>query len=524
MSRGQSIHVVVWIVAGLALIQLSFAGNGREGGGPSPGSTSAPATTTATATSTAGVVTPVPLGQWVGWPSRPTDTLSLEDVELRDVYFPSADEGWAVGFGKRRLAGWDDVAIILHYQDNEWRVDESLALEDRRDVRLLAIDGTGPDNIWAVGKDYDPLIFRDGDIAAFLHYDGDQWHKLDVSRLGRAAWAVLTDIAMVLDSEGNPEGWAISLPGDDGRGSYVLHFTDGEWQLQREINRKKLWTIDMVSATDGWIVAEDTNCNNESGCRNLFFWYHRGRWEDKASWGPPMYGVSMADALYGWAVGPSGFVDEYIGECHDPRPNRPCHWLQDTITGPDGRTMGIDFWDIQLMSRYDGWLVGNHHDVASSVVHYVRRSQDVTSRRYDWNMVDIVNDPVKDMFGLYMLPGPDGWAVDGWAVGEDGAILHYEGPQQPPTATPTATPTPTGTASVTPSLTASPSMTLSATPPPSPTSTPSATPQPPEQHIFLPFVAHNGTSPSGLTNEFAATLANPAFVGWVSSRRKATSQ
>jgi len=144
MSRRQSIQVVVWIVTGLALIQMSFVGNDSARAGTSPASTSTPATSTATATSTAGILTPVPLGSWVTWPERPTDALGLEDIELRDVYFPSADEGWAVGFGKKRLPGWDDVAIILHYQDGEWTVDESLPLEDRRDVRLNAIGGTRP--------------------------------------------------------------------------------------------------------------------------------------------------------------------------------------------------------------------------------------------------------------------------------------------------------------------------------------------------------------------------------------------
>ncbi len=442
-----------------------------------------------------GVVTPVPLGSWVRWPERPTDTLSLQDIELRDVYFPSADEGWAVGYGSNR--GWYDVAIILHYQNGTWTVDESLPQSDRDQVRLYAIDGTGADNVWAVGKDYNPLIFRGGDIAAILHYDGSGWRKLDVSPLGRAAWAVLRGIDMVVGSDDSVEGWAISHPGDDGHGSYVLHYVNGHWEMQQETNGKILWTIDMVNATDGWIVSQDTRRGI-----NFFYWYHGGGWENKSSWGGPMFGVSLADALYGWAVGPSGNADEYIGECHHPLPNRPCHWLQYTITGPDGRIMGIDFQDIQLMSRYDGWLVGGHRDVSSSVVHYQRLSQDITSRSgINWDQVSIADDPVKDLYGIYMLPGPDGWAVDGWAVGADGAILHYEGPAQPatatPTSTPTATPAPTSTPTATASLTATSTATPSATPSPTPTPTASSTPRPALRYLYLPLLARDSRPGGG---------------------------
>lgn len=493
-DRLRLIHILVWTSVAFILMHMSSVGTDEVKAGQAPTSTSSPTSTistTSTATSTAGTVTPVPLGSWVGWLERPTDTLSLEGIELRDVYFPSADEGWAVGFGSNR--GWYDVAIILHYQNGAWSVDETLPQADREDMRLYAIDGTDTDNIWAVGKDRDPLIYRDGDIAAILHYDGEGWSKVKVTPLGRAGWAVLNDIDMVESGDTGVEGWAISQSSADGQGGYVLHFVDGKWTVQTELNGKALWTIDMVSSTDGWIVAQDVRRDI-----NFFYWYHNGSWENKSSWGGPMFGVSLADALYGWAIGPSGSADEYIGECHNPLPNRPCHWLQYTLVGPDGRTMAVDFQSIQLMSRYDGWLVGSDRGVASSVVHYERLTRDITSRSsINWTLVQIENDPVKDLYSLYMLPGPDGWAVDGWAVGEDGAILHYVGPtpQATATQTPTTTATPTSTATVTPSPTvtptATPSMTPPATPSPSVTPTPSPTREPAQRHLYLPFLARN---------------------------------
>lgn len=497
-NQSRPVQLLPVIVASAVIIaQLAISavdvGNAEVKFGAASTLTRGIPTTTPTATSTAGTVTPVPLGTWVGWPERPTDELHLEDIELRDVYFPSPDEGWAVGSGSNR--GWNDVAIILHYRDGEWAVDESLSQTDRDNMRLYAIDGTGPDNIWAVGKDYQPLIYRGGDIAALVHYDGERWIKFDVESLRLASRAVLNDIDMLMGDNG-VEGWAISQRSISTQASYVLHLIDGRWEKQTEINGQDLTTIDMVDATDGWIVSK--NADDIA----YYYWYHNGRWQNKSSWGAQMFGVSMADALYGWAVGPDGSADEYIGECHDPEPNRPCHWYQYTIPGPNGRVLQIDLYDIQLLSRYDGWLVGSHRQVASSVVHYERHSRDITSRgSLNWQLMEIASDPVENLYGIYMLPGPGGWATDGWAVGEDGAILHYEGPTPPATATPTptntATATPTNTITFTPTNTATPTPTATmtrqptstATPTPSPTVSP--TPEPPQWHIYLPFIARN---------------------------------
>ncbi|MFQ5855192.1 MAG: hypothetical protein ACE5LU_06070 [Anaerolineae bacterium] len=459
-----------------------------------PASTSTPATatptTTLTATPTAGIVTPVPLGSWVAWPERPTDALPLEDVELRDVYFPSPDEGWAVGFGKRRLPGWDDVAIVLHYRDDEWVVDESLPLKD---MRLYAIDGTDADNIWAVGKDYQPLIFRDGDVAAIVHYDGERWTKYNIESLGRAARAVLKDIDMLVGDNGI-EGWATSEQSPDGRGGYVIHLVNGTWETQREINGQDLLTIDMVNATDGWIVG------HKEDSTGWYHWYHNGAWGHGSSWGGFMFGVSMADSTYGLAIGRHDSATEYYGECHtDSIPG--CGWKQHPgiRAGEEQDPLRVDFQDVQLLSRYDGWLVGTHHGVASTVIHYERLSREVSQRTrslINWQLMDIEGDPVEDLYGIYMLPGSDGWAVDGWAVGEAGAILHYQGPTVPVTETPTSMATTTSTVTVTVSPTATSTATPSAAPAPSPTPTASPTPELAHRYFYLPFLTRNSQSGS----------------------------
>lgn len=448
-----------------------------------------------TPTPAVGTVTPVPLGSWAGWPEDPTDGLLLQDVELRDVYFPTPDEGWAVGFGQR---GQDtDVAIILHYEDGEWRVDDGLTQTARDDVRLYAVDGTSPDNIWAVGKDRRPLIYPQGDVAALIHYDGEQWSKYDIEPLGLAGRAVLLDVDMLLGENG-PEGWAISQRNvQNDRGGYVLHFDPEQnaWHLQREINNHALLAIDMVDAADGWIIG-----NKGKGA--AFYCFQNGLWGCGSIWGglpeeKTAIGVSMADRLYGWAVGPSGSAYEYVGTCHSSDPRVYCTWNLERLT------IDRDLHAVQLMSRYDGWSVGGRRDITSLVLHYQRLSVDVNSRRdVTWTLMDVENDPAESLYGIHMLPGPDGWAVDGWAVGEDGAILRYQGPTPAATGTPTSThtPTPTSTATSTatvtltptPTETSPPTGTPTPTPTPSPSPTASATPEPDEWEVYLPLLMRKG--------------------------------
>lgn len=444
-------------------------------------------TTTGTpaVTPTTGAVEAGRVGQWeTWWPEIPRGLLDplMENVELRDVYFPTPDEGWAVGSAS--YSNWHDVGIILHYRDGEWVLDESLAPEDRNHMRLYGIHGTDADHVWAVGKDYQHLIWRDGDVALFLRYDAaaERWERYPVERMLRAARAVVRDVRFLENEEGLVEGWATSELGADGSG-FVYHYLEGEgWQKVHEVNGQHLWGLDMVNTKDGWIVG--TRPNEIA----YYHWLRNGQRGHGSSWGGEIRTVSLADPLFGMSAGLSGNYAEYRGTCHAGEPD--CHWYQDVIKGPSGGALQRDVWDIQLMSRYDGWLVGGDDFVGSTIIHYERRTSDIWSRaNIRWTLVDVENDPDKTLYGLHMLPGPDGWAVDGWAVGEDGVILHYQGPDTAGGQTPTATPTATATAIVTltPSATMSPTVKLTPTPSataaesptapttPGPTRTPTAT-------------------------------------------------
>jgi len=415
------------------------------------------------------------------------------------VYFSSRDEGWAVGYAWDRVNRYH-VPLILHYRDGVWEVDESLPLRDRAYVRLNAIDGVGRSDVWAVGRDFDPMLDRD--MAAILHYDGMRWSKVNVEGLGPAGEAILTDVDMEMGSDG-VEGWAISLRGSRNFG-YVLHYREGEgWREQFDVGVNDLLAISMVDATEGWIVARDG-----SGGFGRHFWYRGGLLGHGSSWGPPMLTVSMAGPLFGWALGADGQATEYVGGCHGPDlGDGVCHWNQYTISGANGRVIQVDFYAIQLLSPYDGWVVGERSSPnTSTVIHYERSSTDPHPKRHRssivWRPMPVQNDPGRDLYGLYMIPGPEGWAIDGWAVGDDGVILHYLGPEPPtPTPTSTATPTPTvtltatPTPTLTPTSTSTPSPTLTATPTPTvtltPTPSPTATRGISRRLVLLPLVARN---------------------------------
>jgi hypothetical protein len=297
----------------------------------------------------------------------------------------------------------------------------------------------------------------------------------------RAARAVVRDVQFLENEQGLVEGWATSELGADGSG-FVYHYLEDEgWQPLHEVNGQNLWGIDMVNSEDGWVVG--TRPNEIT----YYHWLHNGQRGHGSSWGGGIRAVSLADPLFGISAGLSGNYAEYRGTCHAGEPD--CHWYQDVIKGPSGGALQRDVWDIQLMSRYDGWLVGGDQFAGSTIIHYERRSSNIWTRaNIQWTLAGVENDPGKTLYGLHMLPGPDGWAVDGWAVGEDGVIMHYQGPDATSGQTPTATPSATSTATVTltPSATASPTLPATASPTVTLTPTPSATATEPSETPTAP--------------------------------------
>lgn len=384
----------------------------------------------------------LPAGIWSRWAEQPTQ------ADLRDLYLYSPEEGWAVG-GRGVEGTASDYPVILRLTGSRWSVIDDLPDEMRLNVRLNAVDGTGPDNVWVAGQESRTGPAGQGG-GALWHYDGTNWERVSFPNDSRVAG--LTDIDVVA-TEAGYEMWAISRANAHNT-SYILHYDGLSWDVETVQNRSLLG-IHMLNTEEGQIVTMGAG----SAPDGHHLWYHDGFWQATSVWTPqPLNAVSMAEPTYGWAVGNRGATDEYVGQCHTSTVD--CRWnARQAVRSPSGAPVNTDLWDVQMVSSQEGWLVGEPWNGRSTVAYLAQESNP------KWRIVAVEGDPVRTLYGLAMWAGADGQAVEGWAVGANGTILHYAA--SPGEPMPAATGTPTSLPSATPGVAATSTPTRLPTPAPS---------------------------------------------------------
>lgn len=390
----------------------------------------------------------VPLGEWRRWLATPTT------LDLRGVVTTGVGEAWAVG-GRAAEHPAADTAVVLHYRRGEWVLVE-LPDSAQQGVRFTAVDATGPDNVWVAGQAYRAHL-SETPLPALYHFDGATWRHVELPASSLAAG--LTDVDVVATAAGR-EVWAISRANGQAT-SYIFHFDGRAWTYETRQNRALL-ALHMLSADEGQMVSAGAGGAPDGH----HYWYRSGFWQGTSVWTPqPLYGVSMAEPTYGWAVGAKGATDEYIGECHTS--GTQCRWLaRQAVRSVDDRAISPDLWDVELVSREEGWVVGEPWGRRSTIARLTEPP------RPNWRAVEVVDDPRQPLYGLGLVSDGGGTLVEGWAVGAGGTILQYSRPLSE------ETPSPTATAPVTPTISPTPNPTITATP----------SPQPPRASVFLPLV------------------------------------
>jgi photosystem II stability/assembly factor-like uncharacterized protein len=319
--------------------------------------------------------------------------------DVYDVYSVSEEDAWIVGEGGLiyRFNGSEwyvfdrhPGAISLHgldFLDGEgWAVGDSgtimhfngqvwITVHEGRPYAgtVKDVDMLTQTNAWAVGhKDY----FTGGSENLILHFDGSAWHGAGyVIRVSgyRRLYA--------LDMVSATEGWAV------GEG-IIAHFDGNTWTTVDE--RFDLCDVYMVEQNSGWAVGEDGA---------ILRYIDSGGWEEVAS--PTtisLYGLDCVSSTSCWAVGEGrvsghdqSVVLRYDGE----------NWsLQNILVDEELR-------DIDAVSDSDVWAVG----LDGSIYHYDGQ---------DWTFPG--SPTSEDLQAVLMLA-----TNDGWSAGENGVILHYNG-------------------------------------------------------------------------------------------------
>ena len=226
----------------------------------------------------------------VTWSNVPSPTSEV----LMDVDFAPDGEGWAAGHN----------GALLRYADcggglRCWRaLPTEEVLTDAFDFR--AIDFTSGHG-WVVGAHYNKGI--GGQI---LEYDDGLWQAVTPPTDNR-----LNAVANVSDND----AWAVGAA--DSAGGTIIHWDGKHWQRWYQhdlpIPAADLYTIDMVSATDGWAAGDPLT----SGTSAVFLHWDGHRWAEPRYDAPVNVRVNSLNMFgpdFGWAVADNGdAVAKYDG-------------------------------------------------------------------------------------------------------------------------------------------------------------------------------------------------------------------
>lgn len=266
-------------------------------------------------------------------------------------------------------------------QSSGWFVQDSTIFGDRIDM-VSANDG------WMLKLGY--RSYLDDDKSAYLYrWNGNRWSLF--TTLPHTQLILRADIDMVSATD----GWVVlggPLSGSENLAQSAIYRWNGNtWNSYGTItapNAVSLNSVDMLSPTDGWA----------SGAFNfgtMYYHWDGSNWQFfKQGFGDYAYtGLDMVSSSDGWAVG-SG-ISRWNG--------------QDWINVPSSvdRHLGA----ISMVSANDGWIVGGGYQETGVIL------------RWNGSTWNEVASPVDD--GLYAIDMVS--ADDGWIVGENGTILHWDG-------------------------------------------------------------------------------------------------
>ncbi|HLY31682.1 MAG TPA: hypothetical protein VKQ36_11690, partial [Ktedonobacterales bacterium] len=321
---------------------------------------------------------------------------------------------------------------------------------------LTGVQALSSADVWAIGGAYKSVGGSGSFSALALHYSGGQWMRTAMptdAQLG-AHDVELESIAMVSPDE----GWAVGFATNPGNGStrslpsgLILHYSDGQWSKVSEMPNTELWSVQMLSPTDGWLAGGGGWGTEQGATTSILLHYTGGKWVFvRAPNVAGIHSLAMVSPTDGWATG-QGTIMRYDGS----------HW------SAFSRLQGVA--GVSMDSATDGWAFGgelfpNNPTSAYSTVWHYSGSQ--------WTQGTLPSAVVHDsqITALSMDSTSDGWAVgvlgglkkgassqtlylhytngqwtqvqgpntgplnaismissqDGWAVGVDGTLLHYQ--------------------------------------------------------------------------------------------------
>jgi len=331
--------------------------------------------------------------------------------QLNSVYMFSPSEGWAVGDSRPTTNTTTALPAIFHYDGSTWNLVPAPKFPDfpstQSAYNLTSVTFGTPgnpisvNNGWTVGFNGTtppgPGI-RPGPNATALHWDGITW-RVQISGLSGSQAGPLWSAFMVSPTE----IWAVGQnetfgPNSKGHaGGTFWHWTGvaglgGGWNTpQATVNSGPLYSVFMVSSTEGWAV----------GANGTIYHYFGGVWNSFTSpVSTALRSVFMISPTEGWAVGDGGII---------------IHYSSGTWSGPvSPGTTSNNLFSVFMVSSTEGWAFG----AAGTILHYSGGT---------WTALSSNLVPTAPVSLFNFNSGFFNGASDGWVVGTDGVVLHFDG-------------------------------------------------------------------------------------------------
>lgn len=247
------------------------------------------------------------------------------------------------------------------------------------------------------------------------------------------AQASILDVAVV--SQDNI--WAVGSTGTDhGVETLLMHYDGARWQVSPDtFDGAELYSISMVSATDGWAAGS-------SNGTPFMLHYTNGHWRDATTsidinalqdHKIILTSVRMATATSGWALGQG-----------DQAPQHSTQILQYIKVGstyrwePTEALIGATLNALSVVSDHEAWLVGAYGLKMIIVrVTVTYQNNDPNSIVTGWATHSWETFGAGNLTSVSMRSSTDGWAGGSGDVGE-GDLFHWDGSAWTPVGIPSS--------------------------------------------------------------------------------------
>lgn len=338
-------------------------------------------------------------------------------ISLNNLQMLSSDEGWAVG---ARDTSNSSESVILHYIHGKWTASRDVF----PNVHLTSISMLSSTDGWASGSAMNAGSAINGGTsvtAVLLHYSGGRWISVQAPGYGE-----IDSLTMLSPYD----GWAIqyAMPTADSPQlrTALLHYNGTAWSIA-DTGGMTLTGLAMLSPSEGWATGQD----------GVIAHFHNGAWTRWPATAPSdVFTITMVSPTDGWmsGVAPSYRTDplhmkphhifmlHYNGHEWQPAtlpelPNLLKVYPGATHYQTSSNTYSISA--IAMASREEGWAAGTlDGGIASMLYHYSSGG---------WHLYPFgVNASLST---IRMVSASEGWAIatrNNFDTGiGDATILHY---------------------------------------------------------------------------------------------------